>query len=400
MRRKPSRGTIVGGDVIELGGGLVVPTAPGVAAIYADGRALVRGDGNDLRVFGAYPDALIVVAAGRALPAHESFSGICGFPRSGIGDVEGVWIVRGNSDAHRAGATTADAMIGVDELPGFACIVGAIDAGLAFLRLEGEKHALRIAWRDSNSDAREAIFSRGQTCGDWPPGAAAIGGLVQAAAGDDEGFAAANFPGSDARSPESREESLRVAGIHDDIGGAGVFVLIQNLLECLASIERTENTAFGVRAVGVPLGCHKYAIRIFRIDDDSGDLLRIVEAKVRPGLARVRGFVNPVADRKVRPLQSFPAAGVNNVGVRGRHGQSADRAGGLIIEDGIPCVAKIVGLPDAAIHGRHVENSGLARHAGDRHCAAAAERSDAAPAHLGEKFLVVLLGGKREQRQD
>ncbi len=65
--------TIVGGDVIELRGGLVVPTAPGIAAIHADGRALVGGNGNDLRIFGADPDALVIVAAGRALPAHKVF---------------------------------------------------------------------------------------------------------------------------------------------------------------------------------------------------------------------------------------------------------------------------------------------------------------------------------------
>jgi len=46
----PIRKTIIGGDVIELRGWLVVPTAPGRAAVHADDRALIRAERDDLRV--------------------------------------------------------------------------------------------------------------------------------------------------------------------------------------------------------------------------------------------------------------------------------------------------------------------------------------------------------------
>src|SRR6516225_11121410 len=54
---------VVGRDVKKLRGRLVVPTAPGLPSIHADGRTLVGGKRDGLGVFRADPDALIVVAA-------------------------------------------------------------------------------------------------------------------------------------------------------------------------------------------------------------------------------------------------------------------------------------------------------------------------------------------------
>ena len=56
---------IVGGDVIELGRGLVVPGAPGLAAVHGNDGALVGGDQRDVRVVGVDPDAVVVVTARR-----------------------------------------------------------------------------------------------------------------------------------------------------------------------------------------------------------------------------------------------------------------------------------------------------------------------------------------------
>src|SRR5712664_946521 len=63
----------------------------------------------------------------------------------------------------------------------------------------------------------------------------------------------------------------------------------------------------------------------------------------------------------------------------------------LVVEDRIPSVPEIGGLPDTAIDGSHVENVRLVRHAGDGHRAASAERPDAAPAHFGIELLIELL---------
>ena len=53
-------------DVIDLRCGLVVPRTPGLAAIHADQRALIRHQKNDVRIFRIDPQVLIIVAAGRA----------------------------------------------------------------------------------------------------------------------------------------------------------------------------------------------------------------------------------------------------------------------------------------------------------------------------------------------
>ncbi len=62
--------------MIELGGWLIVPTAPRCAAVHADDRALIGAERDNLRIFRADPDALVVVAAGRAFEPHKCFSAV------------------------------------------------------------------------------------------------------------------------------------------------------------------------------------------------------------------------------------------------------------------------------------------------------------------------------------
>ncbi len=140
------------------------------------------------------------------------------------------------------------------------------------------------------------------------------------------------------------------------------------------------------------LGGYENAVGIFRVDEYSGDLLRVAQVlQMRPGFSRVRGFVTAVAGREIRALQTFAATNINNVRVGRSNGQCADGAAGLVVENRIPGISEIGGFPDAAIDSRHVENIGLVPHAGDGHGAAPSERPDAAPAHFGIKFLVELL---------
>ena len=47
---------VVGADVIELRGRLVVPGAPGLAAVHADGGALIDRESNDVGVVRVDPD--------------------------------------------------------------------------------------------------------------------------------------------------------------------------------------------------------------------------------------------------------------------------------------------------------------------------------------------------------
>src|SRR6267143_6625808 len=139
-------------------------------------------------------------------------------------------------------------------------------------------------------------------------------------------------------------------------------------------------------------GGDKDTVWIFRIDKYRGDLLGVAKVlHVRPGFTGVGGFMNSVAGGEVRALQSFAAADVNNVRIGWCDGESADGAGGLIVENRTPGVAEIRGFPDTAVDGGHVEHIGLVRHARDGHGAASAEWADAAPAHFGIQLLIELL---------
>src|SRR5712664_2054568 len=387
----PIRKAIVGGDVIELGGWLIVPTAPRRAAVHADDRALIGAERDDLRIFRADPDALVIVAAWRALEAHKSFSAVRRFPCRGVRYINDFRIVRRNGDAHRARAAAADAVVAVRQLPGFSGVVGALNAGV-FLSFDCGIEAVRLAARDGDADAAQTIGGRGKAFGARAPVASAIGGFVKAAAGADEGFAAANFPRRNARGPQHRVDRLRICGIESEIGCAGVFVLVENFLESLAAVGGAEDAALGVGTVGMSFGGNENAVGIFRIDEDRGDLLGVAEVlQMRPGFSGVGGFVNAIAGREIRALQTFATAGVNDVRIGWSNGQRADGAGGLVVEDRIPSVPEIGGLPDTAIDGSHVENVRLVRHAGDGHRAASAERPDAAPAHFGIELLIELL---------
>src|SRR5690242_3999785 len=54
---------VVGADVIELRGGLIVPRAPGLAAVDRDHRPLIAGEENYVGIVRVDPEPVIVVAA-------------------------------------------------------------------------------------------------------------------------------------------------------------------------------------------------------------------------------------------------------------------------------------------------------------------------------------------------
>src|SRR5581483_5001995 len=74
---------VVGGDVVHLRGGLVVPRAPRFAAVEGDDRSLIAGDENGLGIVGIDPDVLIVVAPRRAAKARPRLAAIYGLPGDG-----------------------------------------------------------------------------------------------------------------------------------------------------------------------------------------------------------------------------------------------------------------------------------------------------------------------------
>ena len=163
----------------------------------------------------------------------------------------------------------------------------------------------------------------------------------------------------------------------------------------LAAVGRAEDAALRVRAVRMAEHRDEDAVGIARIDGDLRDLLAVAQAEVRPGLAGVGGLVDAVADGEVGALQAFAAADVDDVRVRRRDRERADRAGRLVVEDR---------LPGAAVVGRSSRRRRCTRRcrrrsAGRRRPAADLVRPprngpDGAPAHF-LKELGIVAGGPR-----
>ena len=87
---------VVGGDVIKLRGGLVVPGGPGLAAIEADGRALIDAEREVRRVFGVDPNLVVIVAAGGSAYDLDGLAAVFGPIERDVGNVEdvGSWLDR------------------------------------------------------------------------------------------------------------------------------------------------------------------------------------------------------------------------------------------------------------------------------------------------------------------
>src|SRR4051794_12912681 len=90
----PIRKTVVGDDVVELSGRLVVPGTPGCAAIYRDCRALIHAEEDVIWVLWIDPDAMVIVATGRTLDSQEGFASVRRSIRGCIRNVDFVLILR------------------------------------------------------------------------------------------------------------------------------------------------------------------------------------------------------------------------------------------------------------------------------------------------------------------
>ncbi len=97
---------------------------------------------------------------------------------------------------------------------------------------------------------------------------------------------------------------------------------------------------------------------------------------------RVGGLVHPVALRDVGAHVRLAGADVDDARIRGRHGDRADRADRLAVEDRLPGAPRVARLPHAAVHAAEVEVLRLARNAGHRQNPPSAERADQSPVQV------------------
>src|SRR5438045_80110 len=77
---------------------------------------------------------------------------------------------------------------------------------------------------------------------------------------------------------------------------------------------------------------------------------------MRPRFSPVSGFVDSVADRQVRPMQSFAAADVDHVRIRNRNRDRTDGSRRLIVEDWLPGPAVIGCFENTAVDLREIKH--------------------------------------------
>src|SRR5258706_385136 len=117
--------------------------------------------------------------------------------------------------------------------------------------------------------------------------------------------------------PHAGEEHTRIRRIHDEIGRARGVVDEQDLRPGLAPVGRSEDAAFGLRAVGASERRDVNVVGIFRVNDDARDASRVLEACALPVLAGVRGFPHAPAKGDVASDEGFSGAGPYDVRIGG-----------------------------------------------------------------------------------
>src|SRR5471032_1320676 len=140
------------------------------------------------------------------------------------------------------------------------------------------------------------------------PGGSTVSRLVKPAAW----AAAIQAPRRAIHLPERSKERTGVVRIKDHGDGAGLIVLIEDLLPGNAAIGRAEDSPLIIRAVGMSECGHKDDVRVPGIDDQRADVPRVLEADILPGLAPIHGLVHAIAVRDVAANAGFARPHINN----------------------------------------------------------------------------------------
>src|SRR5258708_1375680 len=129
---------------------------------------MVGGD-HAARVAGIDPQA-VVVAVGNFYLVEE-VAAIGGFESFHIHDVDDVFVPRIGDDVHVIPRSLPQAMAGIDELPSFAAIVGAVQAAIGIAGFDDGVDAIGVG-RDRDANASVGAFGQAMLFEPLPGGAA------------------------------------------------------------------------------------------------------------------------------------------------------------------------------------------------------------------------------------
>ncbi len=137
---------VVGGDVIELRGGLVVLRGPVLAAVDTDGGAAVVAIDHAIGVVGIDPESVMIAV--RRVDAFERFAAIVRTVQAGVGDVHAVDVFGIGPNVREIPGALREAVVVGDKRPVHAAVVAAIEA--AFFGFDERVDDIRIGAGDRN----------------------------------------------------------------------------------------------------------------------------------------------------------------------------------------------------------------------------------------------------------
>ena len=151
---------------------------------------------------------------------------------------------------------------------------------------------------------------------------------------------------------------------------------VEDLLPGRPAVDGLEDSALDVGAVRVAQRRHVDDVGVVRVNDQAADLLHVGEADVLPVLTEVGRLEDTVPYRQIGAVEPFAGAHVDDVRMRGRDREIADRSRGRGVEDRSPGAPEVVGLPHAPVVDPYIEDARLGRNPDPADRAAGAKRAD------------------------
>ena len=352
----PVRETVVGGEVVELAGRLVVPAAPGRSPVHGDDGALIRADDHPLGMSRIDPKVVVVIPAGGALEELARRSARGATADRPPHDEHSIRVA--GQDRHVAEVVAPQPPLAVDPYPGRAAVVGPIEAAVIF-GINSGVHArgfFPVRHAQPNPAKRPR---RPSGALDGFPGTPPVARSIKSAL-----FAFARIvvtePGFVTRVPDRGENDVGRGRVAREVDGAAVLADEQGSLPRRAAIFGAVNAALGIRVERVTHRGDEHDVGVTRIDEDRADVPGLLKADRRPGRARVFGLEDSFARRSVVARGHLPRPDVDRLRVGRGDRQRADRRR-PVIEDRRPGSSRIGRLPDAAPRRAEVERLRLLR---------------------------------------
>ena len=230
-----------------------------------------------------------------------------------------------------------------------SAILGAPEAPQVPLCLRQDVDPVGIRRRDGQPDSPDHLR---KAAAQLRPTVTAVGGLEHAAVLRP----AEDGPGSSLRGPHGGVKRIRIVGAHDEVDGPGALVHVEHVLPVSAAVGGSVDPPVLAGAEDAAQGRHISVIGIPGMDLDAVDVAGLGQADPLPCGAVVCGSVHAVPYGDVAPDAAGTGSCVDDIRVRGGHGQGAHGSDvQKTVGDVVPRDSCVIRAPDSSAHGSHEE---------------------------------------------